>query len=588
MLSGRSVRTYLALLLLVAILPLAVVLGYDTYVRAADDEHQLALRAFQTAERMADNTERFVAESKALIEKIAGSAAKYVRDPSQCPSLSAVYVGLPPIYANITIADHTGQMLCSAREADLRKLPSFGGHEYIQRLLRENQPTLSPPLIGLISHRWSVFFAQPIHDEEHRIIGIAILPVDLLGLQFVATDRSALPGTIARIFDNAGVLIASSEDPAQWIGRNARDTEAVAIAIERKEGTVSAIGLRGIARMHGFSPVSDTDWIAYTSVPADPVYSETTRRVFRNLAITMLAICVVGALLVLVARAIARPILQIASVAKQVSAGNTHVRLKITGPAEIARVADQVNRMLDQQSKVERELRASEQRLQLLSGKLLNMQEEERKKLARDLHDRVGQVLAALKMKLGVIRRHSHEEGVASKVDECIEGADRLSDEVRGLTQELRPPQLEELGLSGALRVYVERYAQSARLSCHYSAPDTLPALPPVTEVSCFRIAQEALTNVLRHSSATSVWVELAVEGGTLHLTVRDDGGGFDSTAVRERVARGDSTGLISMEERAALVGGSVDISTASGVGTTVHAILPMSGANEFGIAAGA
>ena len=139
----------------------------------------------------------------------------------------------------------------------------------------------------------------------------------------------------------------------------------------------------------------------------------------------------------------------------------------------------------------------------------------------------------------------------------------------------LRPPQLVDLGLGTTLRSYAERLAKPARLKLHFSAGE-LPGLPPQIDIACFRVAQGALTNVLRHAQASNVWVTLAVEHGMLCLCVRDDGNGCDLRRAQRHALRGRSMGLLSMEERTALAGGRFSIRSEPAAGMEVHADFPI------------
>src|SRR5438105_13761266 len=170
------------------------------------------------------------------------------------------------------------------------------------------------------------------------------------------------------------------------------------------------------------------------------------------------------------------------------------------------------------------------------------------------------------------MRRERDEAESISLVDGAIA-------RVRDLAHDLRPPMLDELGLAASLRWYVEREARRAGLEFHFAIvpPEVRP--PPGVEATCFRVAQEALTNIIRHAHARRVDVELRVLGDTLELVVRDDGRGFDVAAARRRAGRGESQGLLNMQERVALAGGTLEIDSAPGRGTTVRAHFPPGGA---------
>src|SRR5438874_6465148 len=215
----------------------------------------------------------------------------------------------------------------------------------------------------------------------------------------------------------------------------------------------------------------------------------------------------------------------------------------------------------------EEELARRARQQEALSRKLIEAQEAERRAVARELHDDFGPVLTALKLNLQ--RRDRDDAETIALVDGAIA-------RMRELAQDLRPPLLDEFGLDASLGWYVEREAKRAGLDFRLALA-TLARRPPIAvETTCFRIAQEALTNVVRHAQARLVEVELSEANGTLLLTVRDDGQGFDVAAARRRAARGGSQGLLSMQERVTLADGDLDIDSTPSRGTAIRARLPL------------
>lgn len=148
--------------------------------------------------------------------------------------------------------------------------------------------------------------------------------------------------------------------------------------------------------------------------------------------------------------------------------------------------------------------------------------------------------------------------------------------QVHDLSLDLRPSILDDLGLAAAVRWFTNRQAAHGQIKCEFRADMLEKRLDPIIETACFRVAQEALTNVLRHSKGNSVSVELRKLNDAIHLYVRDDGMGFDLPAARARAVRGSSLGLLSMEERAALAGGQMECKSVPGHGTEVHAWFPL------------
>lgn len=248
----------------------------------------------------------------------------------------------------------------------------------------------------------------------------------------------------------------------------------------------------------------------------------------------------------------------------------------------LARLAPAVKRALDERRERERHLATSralersQERLRALSRRLLDVQEDERKHLARELHDDVGQVLTALKLQLESLARLDGD-AMRFRLDECVATTKHALDRVRQLSLSLRPLQLDDLGLVAALRSHLDSQARIGGLRPHFEASEAPGDMAPEIETACFRVAQEALTNVLRHAGARNLWMRLFTANGTLALSVRDDGGGFDADAERRRAASAGKLGLVGMEERVTLAGGSFTLRSAPGEGTTLLATFPLS-----------
>lgn len=224
------------------------------------------------------------------------------------------------------------------------------------------------------------------------------------------------------------------------------------------------------------------------------------------------------------------------------------------------------------------ERKQAQDALQMFSRQLIEAQEEERRRIARELHDQIGQILTAVKMNLHSVQQVCHESEAASYVKDNIEAVDEALRLVRDLSVELRPPILDDLGLTTALQWYVDRYTKRTGLSVDVviDLPDENERFSRELETACFRIAQEALTNVVRHAKATQAVVRLARDNDVLLLTVKDDGAGFDVDRLRKRAPRVATLGLISMQERAHAAGGRVEIESSPASGTEVRFSRPL------------
>jgi PAS domain S-box-containing protein len=210
--------------------------------------------------------------------------------------------------------------------------------------------------------------------------------------------------------------------------------------------------------------------------------------------------------------------------------------------------------------------------LRVLSRQLMEAQEVERARISRELHDEIGQALAAVKLNLQAIGRLSKDAHVVEQVRDGISVVDATVVEVRNLSRDLRPSVLDDLGLIPALQWYLGRQGERASLEIGFAPPASLPRPPREIETACYRIVQEALTNVVRHAEATRVDVDVTQERDDFIVTVRDNGRGFDLGMRRQHQGTPTHLGLVGMRERAEQAGGVLSIASNPGAGTVVQA----------------
>jgi len=219
------------------------------------------------------------------------------------------------------------------------------------------------------------------------------------------------------------------------------------------------------------------------------------------------------------------------------------------------------------------ELKKVQDQLRRLSGSIMAGQEKERAAIARELHDELGQVLTALRMDCVWMRDRLKETDAkaSERTFAMCELIDQTIDDVRGIAVRLRPGVLDDLGLTDALEWYTTDFEKRTGIACTFSHFD-VPEVNDMVATAAYRIAQEALTNVARHSNATHVDVNLQAEEGRLTLEVVDNGRGFSTQGLKES----ECLGMAGMRERASLVGGSLEIQSQPGTGATVFFKLPI------------
>ena len=221
-------------------------------------------------------------------------------------------------------------------------------------------------------------------------------------------------------------------------------------------------------------------------------------------------------------------------------------------------------------------LREAHGQLQALSRQLMQVQEQERRMLAHDLHDEVGTALTALKMNLQTMQRLADTTWVADTLSDSLNILDSLLMRVRDLSLDLRPSLLDDLGLIPAIRWYVIRQGERAGMEIHVEADPLSRELPGDKAVVCFRIVQEAVTNVLRHAKASRIDVRLQNTETGFAIRITDNGVGFSVLDTMAEAAGRWTLGLLGMRERARALGGTLTIDSCPGKGTEVLAHIPL------------
>ncbi len=228
-------------------------------------------------------------------------------------------------------------------------------------------------------------------------------------------------------------------------------------------------------------------------------------------------------------------------------------------------------------SKAIRELQEKEQGLRELSARAVSMQEAERRAIARELHDSAGQSLTAIRIHMQLIEELVRKEGERERAGDLtartLTMVDGTLEEIRRAVNTLGPAVLDDVGLAEAIGRACDDLADSLGIAvdCRVELDDR--PLSPALETTAYRLVQESMTNIARHAHASEVRVRVGYDDGSMHVTVADDGRGFDP----DDVVIGRSRGLVGMRERAELLGGRLELRSAPGEGTTVHTTLPVS-----------
>ncbi len=289
-------------------------------------------------------------------------------------------------------------------------------------------------------------------------------------------------------------------------------------------------------------------------------------------------------------RQVVKPTEQLTVAAQRMARGDLENAIMVSAQDEVGQLADSLEamrmRLRDAYQEVSRakgeaEMQVKERttRLTEVLGKVISAQEEERRRLARELHDETAQTIGALSIAIDRARYGLQDTPAETvyQIQEAQSIVKRLLEETRRLILDLRPAVLEDLGLVPAIRWYAETHLQEHGVETTVEADQQAMRLPPHLEVTLFRIVQEAINNIVRHAAARRAHIRLSFQDSVARILVSDDGNGFNVETALGGGSSGQSFGLLGMQERARLLNGRIDISSMEGSGTRVKVEVPIS-----------
>lgn len=511
-----------------------------------------------------------------LTDKLANKEEEIFTQDSEF--LAALLAGYPQL-GNIALLAPNGDVINSAYP-----LPgpiNMRDYHAVQRAFHSKEIETGVYVIGPIVKRPLLHLAKAIRSPEGDVRWIMFVAIDLEWLNNLA-DQVKLPSEhTLLVLDRDGRVLANSSEPDS-------DTYSIGLRIpelaefnRRDNNNVEArIGNRA----HAFitAPMKEIPGVFIaTEIPKKRIYNEANTVFYRTLGwLSLLTLCTVISVVLVEEIALLRYLRALSNASRKFGEGDYSARVSIPrGYGELKEMAKVFNTMAETLTHRHRELEDAHHQLDRLTRHLQVARESEARRIARDLHDEVGQVLTSIKMDLTRFQKKCSHKEISPRVDRIIEDSigemrskiDDMVDFIRRIASDLRPPVLDRMGLLAAIELVARNLEQSSGLVVEIETTGIEEPVDWLLSITIYRIVQEAMTNISRHADATEVRIGIHKIEREIILTIRDNGQGIRNLDLQK-----ESLGMIGMKERARLVNGSLSIESSPGQGTTLKAAIPL------------
>jgi signal transduction histidine kinase/CheY-like chemotaxis protein len=511
----------------------------------------------------------------------------------------------------LVLLDNEGRSVSSRPPGLFPAGTDLSGLDHIYQALEQGRVSVSDPFQHPLTGQQVFAVTVPVRENGHSI-GL------LSGFISLANNRMAEPlfeataiseSEHAELVDRDGRVVFSTLDlPSLSPAENASFfREAMAGGVPVVDTVPFELSLPGESAGHlhviAIVPLTSAPWGVAIGDDAADLFAGVQRLQWGLVALGIAALVAVWSVTLIGMRTLIRPVQRLTRAAGQIAEGNLDVPLQVTTGGEIGLMSTALDRMRDQLlaqirelaewsdtleervTKQTEDLRQQQALTHQLLRQVMDAQETERTRLARELHDEVGQALTAVELSLGYLANavSPEDQEVRRRLAQSRALTEQTAADLRAIMAALRPGTLDQLGLVPALEWIGSHTLRQADISVSIEAHGLDRRLPDELETVLFRIAQEAMSNVLRHSQATKLEIDLSAGPEEVRLTLKDNGRGFTNGQMK---ASGDATlniGIAGMHERAALAGGELAIESMPGKGTEVRVTLPLRSQEEKG-----
>jgi signal transduction histidine kinase len=581
-----TLRVRIIVLVLLAVVPAWVMILYTVSAQRRSTGNEILKDALNFARLTAYKEEQLIEGTRQLLFAIARFLSFQERSADDCNAFLTQPLADFKRYANFGVITVSGKVLCSA--APLKVPLDANDRIWFDRVLQTRDFVIGEYEIGSITTKPVLVMAAPVLDHLGRASAVAFAAIDLSWLdQFNTVGGGELPPkAYLELVDRRGMILAHTPETPGRVGQHLQTPLLHALRGSPAE-LLRAPGPQGDPYLYAVTAVSSKlraeAVLVVFGIPEKLAFAQADHALWVNLFwLGLVSLLVVSTAWFGGEIFILRLLDALVKTSKRLAAGDLNARTGLPhGTGELGQLAKAFDNMavaLEQREcehrQAEAQIRQSREQLRQLSTHAQSVREEERTRIAREIHDDLGQALTALKIDLSWLSKRvsTDQSDLRPKIDSMARVIDAGMETVHRLSAELRPGILDDLGLAEAIEWQAEEFQKRTGIPCQVELGCEGIDLTKELSTAIFRIFQETLTNVARHAQASTVEVALEVREGKLVLVVKDDGRGITA----EEMNRSSSYGILGIRERAASLAGEVSISGAPDQGTSVIVTIPL------------